>query len=307
MPRRARLSQAALLASNAGSLSDEVRRKVTRRRRRRGEGGQIAAAIWPRAAHVAGATLVMWAFAAAPAAAETWTWPVRGHVVAAFADAGGPYAAGQHRGIDVAAPKGAPVVAAAGGTVRSAGVVGSSGLTVSVRTADGRFDTSYLHLATAAVRAGQAVATGGLIGTAGTSGRPSTATPHLHFGVRDAGTRRYRDPLDLLPSSPGHRDAPRGVPVAPRVPVRLAPRGAPVAPRVPLGAAPHGAPVRTGPTPWPVSPRAARQPAPAAAPSRTGWAIACGALILAAVLLGRRSSIDARVVLRHHADLLRQR
>jgi murein DD-endopeptidase MepM/ murein hydrolase activator NlpD len=212
-------------------------------------------------------------WAGAPAAAgDTWTWPVRGAVLTAYANAGGPYAAGQHRGVDLSAPIGTPVLAAAGGLVRFAGLVGSSGLTVSVRTADGRFDTSYLHLATAAVRAGQAVGPGDRIGTVGTSGRRSTAAPHLHFGVRDAGTRRYRDPLGLLPPLPGVRDAPRGIPVKVRGPVRVGPR-------------PMPAPLRVGPVrqsqPAPVVAGAAPGPA-----SRVGWAIACGASILAAALIG---------------------
>ena len=223
----------------------------------------------------------------APAAVgETWTWPVRGNVVTAYVNAGGSYAPGQHRGVDVSVSTGTPVVAATGGQVRFAGTVGSSGLTVSVRTADGRFDTSYLHLATAAVRAGQIVAAGDRIGSVGTTGRGSTATPHLHFGVRDAGTRRYRDPLHFLPPLPGIHDAPRAVPVAVRGPVRVGPAPQPVQP--------HRFPV------------VERRPV-AAPPSRTGWAIACGALICAAALLGTRSSIGARAVLRHHADLLRQR
>ncbi|HEX2161009.1 MAG TPA: M23 family metallopeptidase [Thermoleophilaceae bacterium] len=240
--------------------------------------------------------------APASALAENWTWPVRGHVLAAYVNAGGPYAPGQHRGIDVSASTGAPVVAAAGGKVRFAGLVGSSGLTVSVRTADGRFDTSYLHLATATVRAGQTVAPGQRIGTVGTSGRGSTAAPHLHFGVRYAGTGRYRDPLDFLPPLRGVRDTPRGAPVTVRGPLRVGPAPQPVRPHpVPIGAAPLPHPIR--PHRFPVADRR-----PIAAPaSRTGWAIACAALICAAALLGTRSSIGARAVLRHHADLLRQR
>jgi murein DD-endopeptidase MepM/ murein hydrolase activator NlpD len=226
-----------------------------------------------------------WASAVAPARAETWTWPVHGHVLSAYVNAGGPYATGQHRGVDLAAPLGAPVLAATGGEIRFAGPVGSSGLTVSIRAADGRFDTSYLHLATATVRAGQGVAPGDRIGTVGRTGRRSSAAPHLHFGVRDAGTRRYRDPLDFLPP-PGLRDAPRGAPLAVRAPVRVGPAPQPVRP--------HRFPV------------AERRPV-AAPSSRAGWAIACGALICAAALLGTRSSIGARAVLRHHADLLRQR
>jgi murein DD-endopeptidase MepM/ murein hydrolase activator NlpD len=236
---------------------------------------------------MAAVTVAIGTWAAAPAAADTWRWPVRGDLLTDFADAGGPYADGQHRGIDVAAAVGVPVTAAIAGHVRFAGLVGSSGLTVSIRTADERFDTSYLHLATASVRSGQAVGAGERIGAVGTSGRRSTAAPHLHFGIRDAGTRRYRDPLDFLPPLPGVREAPRPVPIAVRGPVRVGPAPQPVRA--------HRFPVQ------------ARSPAPAAAPSRAGWAIACAALICAAALLGLRSSIGARAVLRHHTDLLRQR
>ncbi len=233
-----------------------------------------------------------------PEAVAAWSWPVDGEIVTNYANAAGPYAAGQHRGIDVAAAAGTPVLAATGGTVRFAGTAGSSGLTVSVRTADGRFDTSYLHLASAAVRTGQAVAGGDHVGVVGSTGRRSVAVPHLHFGVRRAGTRHgYLDPLAFLPPRPGTRDAPRGVPVATPSPVRLGP-----APR----------PVRA-PT-WHRLPGVTSAPAPAPT-ARTGWAIACAALILVALLTGGgaraqrgpRSSIGARALLRHNADLLRQR
>ena len=87
-------------------------------------------------------------------AAGDWAWPVRGEVITQYRNGDDAYAAGQHRGIDIAARVGEPVVAAAGGTVTFAGVAGSSGLTVAVRTSDGRFDTSYLHLSSAAVGKG---------------------------------------------------------------------------------------------------------------------------------------------------------
>ena len=76
-------------------------------------------------------------------AAGDWTWPVRGEVLTTFRNGTDPYAAGQHRGVDIAAPVGADVVAAVAGTVRHAGVAGDSGLTVSVRAGD--HDVSYLH------------------------------------------------------------------------------------------------------------------------------------------------------------------
>jgi hypothetical protein len=179
-----------------------------------------------------------------------------------------------------------PVTSAVAGQVRFAGVVGSSGLTVSIRTVDGRFDTSYLHLAEAMVRAGQTVGPGERIGVVGTSGRGSTTAPHLHFGVREAGTRRYRDPLDFLPPRPRVREGPRPVPVAIRGPVRVGPAPQPIPFPRPVGAPRPAWPVHV---PWrertPVAAGAWR-PVAAPEPSRAGWAIACGALIAAAALAG---------------------
>ena len=125
-----------------------------------------------------------------------------------------PYAAGQHRGIDIAAATGTPVVAAAGGRgpLRRHGRL--VGLTVSIRTADGLFDTSYLHLSSTAVRKGERVVGGRA--RSGRWGRPACGPrqrPHLHFGVRDAGTDHgYHDPLAFLPPPPvpaQRRDRPR--------------------------------------------------------------------------------------------------
>jgi hypothetical protein len=180
---------------------------------------------------------------AAPAAAATWTWPVRGEVITPYRNGGDPYAGRQHRGIDIAGPVGAPVAAAAGGTVRFVGSAGWSGITVTVRTSDGRYDTSYLHLSEVAVREGGRVAAGQPLGAVGASGRPSDPRPHLHFGIRDAGSRHsYRDPLDFLPRPP------RRVPEAPR--------GAP---------APVAAPLTRGPALHPIaSPRPLHRPVPAA-------------------------------------------
>src|SRR3954467_14347239 len=121
------------------------------------------------------------------ALAGGWTWPIRGPVLTAYRNGGDPYAAGQHRGIDIGAPVGSRVAAAAGGTVTFAGVVGSSGLTVSERTADGRFDLSYLHLSSLAVQRGEVVTQGAPVGAVGVSGRRSVATPPLPLGAPQAG------------------------------------------------------------------------------------------------------------------------
>src|SRR2546429_2069789 len=103
-------------------------------------------------------------------AAGDWSWPVRGPVITAYQNGDDPYAAGQHRGIDISAPVGASVVAAAPGTIVFAGVVGSSGLTVGERTDDGRYQLSYLHLSAASVREGEHLGQGERLGEVGTSG-----------------------------------------------------------------------------------------------------------------------------------------
>src|SRR3954447_15042769 len=124
------------------------------------------------------------AFVALTQTAEAaWVWPVSGEVITPYRNGINPYAGGQHRGIDIAAAIGTPVVAAAGGDLRFAGTAGSSGLTISIRTGDG-YDTSYLHLSSTAVRAGARVSAGDPIGAVGTTGVRSATAPHLHFGVR---------------------------------------------------------------------------------------------------------------------------
>ena len=179
----------------------------------------------------------------APAgAAGTWAWPVRGDVLTSFRNGSDPYAGGQHRGVDIAAPVGTQVVAAAAGSVRHAGVAGNSGLTVAVRA--GAHDVSYLHLSAVSVKEGQAVAAGQRIGAVGTSGRRSVTRPHLHFGVRRAGQRHaYLDPLGFLaPPAATPPQAPR-VPVPAPVPVSPRPQPLPVRGRAPRRV-PAGRPVR---------------------------------------------------------------
>jgi Peptidase family M23 len=235
------------------------------------------------------------------AVAGDWTWPLRGEVLTPYLSGGDPYATGQHRGVDIAGAIGEPVVAATAGSVRFAGPVGSSGLTIAIRTADGRYDTSYLHLSAARVSGGERVSAGQVVGAIGASGRRSAAAPHLHFGIRVAGSdRAYRDPLDFLPPLARVREGPRGVPVRVTAPI-------------PLGPAPEPVPVRR-PVRWlrPVS-----VPRPEPAGCGLGWpAVGAGCLVALAVLVGgvraaaarpARSSIGARAVLRHNADLLRQR
>jgi hypothetical protein len=184
-------------------------------------------------------------------AAGDWTWPVRGQVITQYRNGDDPYAAGQHRGIDIAAREGTEVVAATSGTIVYAGVVGSSGLTISQRTADGRHVLSYLHLASVSVRAGEAVAAGAGIGAAGSTGIRSAEQPHLHLGVREADDRHaYLDPLRFLAPPPA--DAPQPRPVPAPVPVAV--------PGLPAPALPEPLPAAAAPVP-------ALAPAPLSAPA----------------------------------------
>ncbi len=209
-------------------------------------------------------------------ALAAWTWPLGGEVVTAFRNGADPYAAGQHRGIDIAGRVGAPVAAAAPGLVRFAGTAGSSGATVSVRSDDGRYDVSYLHLGSIAVRPGAHVGTGGAIGTVGMTGVRSADAPHLHFGVRAAGTRHaYVDPLTLLPPVATPRvTPPQAVPVPVAVPARPAPAPAPVpAPRAPGLRVPSPVAVRLpalAPSHAPAPAAPARPVAPAGVPALQG-------------------------------------
>ena len=78
--------------------------------------------------------LVLLAMLALVPSAHAWTWPADGRVIAPFAfDPGNPYAAGQHRGIDVAGAPAAPVRAPATGSVSFAGTVPGSGRSVTTK------------------------------------------------------------------------------------------------------------------------------------------------------------------------------
>jgi peptidase M23-like protein len=163
----------------------------------------------------AGAALVIGAVLAPASAsgAGGWAWPVRGAVITQYTnDNLRPYLGGMHRGIDIAAVIGTRVVASRSGRVTFAGPLGSSGVTVAIATADGRYVTSYLHLGRVAVERGESVGAGHEIGAVGTTGKRSAEQPHLHFGVRRAGPARvYVDPLSLLPpANPELKPVPAG-------------------------------------------------------------------------------------------------
>ena len=86
-----------------------------------------------------------------------------------------------HGAIDIAASRGTPIKAAAGGVVILARYYGLAGKTVFIDHGGG-MTTLYFHMDEILVNVGQTIVTGDQIGTIGTTGR--STGPHLHFEVR---------------------------------------------------------------------------------------------------------------------------
>jgi murein DD-endopeptidase MepM/ murein hydrolase activator NlpD len=106
-------------------------------------------------------------------------WPVRGKVISSY----GPKPGHLHNdGINIAAPRGAAVAAAADGTVAYVGNdLASYGNLVLLRHANGLV-TAYAHLDRVEVKRGDTVRRGQALGTVGSTG--TVANPQLHFEVR---------------------------------------------------------------------------------------------------------------------------
>ncbi len=125
-------------------------------------------------------------------------WPVQGQVVSTF----GPKPGGQRNdGVDIAAPVGAPVHAAAAGDVVYAGSLPDLGNLVLIKHDDG-WITAYAHLSRAEVKIRDHVTQGEEVGLAGQSG--TAVQPEVYFEIRYAPTPRDKakpvDPALLLAS-----------------------------------------------------------------------------------------------------------
>jgi murein DD-endopeptidase MepM/ murein hydrolase activator NlpD len=122
-------------------------------------------------------------------------WPAVGPMTSGFGPRIHPVTGGRrlHAGVDIAAPAGAPVRAAAAGTVTLAGTLGGYGRTVTIDHG-GRVSTLYAHQTTTSVQVGERVQTGQLVGRVGSTG--VSTGPHLHFEVSVAGAPS--DPLGWL-------------------------------------------------------------------------------------------------------------
>lgn len=165
--------------------------------------------------------------ATAASGTGAWPWPLLGDVITPYRNGSDPYAAGQHRGLDIAAPVGSPVLAIVEGRVSFSGSLPDGGQTVTVASAGGEWLVSNLHLSARNVARGDQVHSGDLLGRVGMTGRRSAEQPHLHLGVRRASSRAYVDPMTLLgpqrlPAASASRPAPAAVaqPATPAVRAR---------------------------------------------------------------------------------------
>jgi murein DD-endopeptidase MepM/ murein hydrolase activator NlpD len=103
--------------------------------------------------------------------------------VSAFGNRTDPFVGGIafHSGIDLESPPGAPAYATAAGTVTAAEWNGGYGLMVEIQHDHG-YATRYAHLSRIAVKQGQDIKAGDVVGFVGSTGR--STGPHLHYETR---------------------------------------------------------------------------------------------------------------------------
>ena len=116
------------------------------------------------------------------ASATPTLWPVLGWLNSSFGGRTDPFTEGHefHPGLDISADYGTPVHATADGVVQSAGWDGDYGNAIMLKHGYG-IATRYGHLSRLAVRVGQTLHRGDIIGYVGATGRATG--PHLHYEV----------------------------------------------------------------------------------------------------------------------------
>ncbi|MDJ0729696.1 MAG: M23 family metallopeptidase [Crocosphaera sp.] len=127
-----------------------------------------------------------------PVSPRGYIWPSQGNLTSGFGKRFGKL----HTGVDIAAPIGTPIVAAASGVVVFAGWSNQGlGYQVSIRHPDGNVSV-YGHNQRLLVTSGQTVKQGQQIAEMGSTG--FSTGPHLHFEIRPRG-RKAVNPMAFLP------------------------------------------------------------------------------------------------------------
>ena len=126
----------------------------------------------------------------------TFRWPTSGRITSYFGGRKSPGGIGStnHKGLDIAAPRGTPIYAADGGTVVHAGWMGGYGYTVRIRHDGTGYETFYAHNSSLLVKSGQHVYKGQQIAKMGSTGN-STGS-HCHFEIRYNGVPK--NPLNYI-------------------------------------------------------------------------------------------------------------
>ena len=129
------------------------------------------------------------------AAATPSIWPAHGWLTGTFGGRSDPFTGepGFPQGIDISTEKGNPIYATADGTVEAAAYTGDYGNLIQIRHGFG-LTTRYGHLSGFAVKPGQTVSRGDVIGYIGSTGRSTGA--HLHYEILANG--KLINPLQLL-------------------------------------------------------------------------------------------------------------
>jgi len=130
------------------------------------------------------------------AAAPSLGFPVAGtkaRVVSVWGDSR-DNGARKHEGIDIAATRLTPAIAAADGYISSVKDGGLGGKTVNMKVKDRNLSLYYAHLDQQLVQEGQYVKKGDTIGLVGNTGNAKHSSPHLHFGIYT-----YGGAIDPLP------------------------------------------------------------------------------------------------------------
>ena len=112
-----------------------------------------------------------------------FVWPLNGTITSSFGirDSDNTIVTKYHTGLDIAAPKGTPIAAAASGTVTFSGYKGSYGYMIVISHGN-NIQTYYGHCSKLYVSAGTAVSQGQTIAAIGSTG--NSTGPHLHLEVR---------------------------------------------------------------------------------------------------------------------------
>lgn len=126
-----------------------------------------------------------------------YIWPAQGTLTSGYGWRWGR----MHDGIDIAAPTGTPIMAAAPGVVTFAGWNSGYGYLVEIKHPDESL-TLYAHNSQILVQEGQTVAQGELISKMGSTGR--STGPHLHFEIHPTGDGAV-NPIAYLPSTQASR------------------------------------------------------------------------------------------------------